>query len=327
MNPQEPQDHAQKINESVAHRARSLRNLPGFTTAAVAFVVVVLLGGGGMAFAKWNQSATATINITAGAAPMTSPSPSPTPAPSPTLPQSGTGNIVAEPVVAIRPAAMSPEQISCVSVKDPAKATKDETSGFTFSWVPAAHTTSYVTSLTFSGKGYSFQQNQNVTGSQALYALNNTSAAFGLYILRIQPMNGSVAGDPIYRTFQHFEQLTANCYHASPDGQSPLGPFTANAAPNDNTLNLTWTESKATSYVVTIVSTSTPSLYGTEFSTTTLGATLTFPQRVRDQWGNPLQKGSYYGKYSLRILPMAGGQAGDPVYKTVQYQANDFTIW
>ena len=338
MSPHEPQKHDQEASKRAALRGRNLRNLPGFTTAAVAFVVVVLMGGGGIAVAKWNQSATATINITAGAAPTPTlppaptpvPTSSPTPAPAPTLPQTGTGNIVAAPVMDIRPSGMNADQITCASIKDAAQATKDATAGFVFSWAPAINSTSYVTSLTFSGKGYSYQQKQSVTGNQALYTLNNSPAAFGLYILRIQPMNGVVAGDPIYRTFQHSAQLSANCYDARPDGKSLLGTLAVSASPiaakpNDNILQLTWGGAfAATSYIVTVKSAS--SSYGTEFTTTSLAATLTFPPRIRDQWGNVTNAGPYFSDYSLRIQPMNGTQAGDPVYKVIRYHANHFNV-
>ncbi|MFQ4150492.1 hypothetical protein AAGW05_17705 [Arthrobacter sp. LAPM80] len=318
MSQQEPQGAPQKPGKRTVRRG--LRQLPGFTTAAIAFLVVVLLAGGGIAVAQWNQSATAVFSITAGAAPV----PTPTPTPPPTVPPAASGNVVAAPVMDIRPSVMSARQITCAPVKEPAQAVKDSTAAFNFSWAPAGSTTSYVTSLTFSGKGSSYQQSQSVTGNQALYTLANSAAAFGLYILRIQPMNGGVAGDPIYRTFQHSAQLNANCYDASPDGQSPLGSFTANAAASENFLTLSWTTAaKATSYVVSIEQND--GTYGAELIVTTLGTKLTFPPRSQN--GQVIKRAPYYGNYTLRILPMNGPQAGDPVYKTVQYQPYSFITW
>ncbi|MDJ0314003.1 hypothetical protein [Arthrobacter sp. H35-D1] len=339
MSPQEPQEHSQKVNEPAVRRGQSLRNLPGFTTAAVAFAMVLLLGGGGIAIAKWNQSATATINITAGAAPTSAPtpvptqapsaSPSPTPAPTvaPTTPApvpEGSGNIVANPMIAKRPAQMDLEELGCKNKGSG----KGGTARFKFEWDDdGENTTRYVVTLTAIAAGKTYSQTQIVKDDETTFNLENKPADYGEYILRVQPMNGDVAGDPVYLTFLYSAGLRANCYDYRRTGPSPLGAFTVNAATHDNVLNLTWTAAKATGYVVSIEQ-SGEGGYGAEFATTTLGSSLTFPPRVLDQWGNTVTRGNhYFGKYSLRIQPMNGTQAGDPVYKTVQYGPNDFTVW
>ncbi|WP_104091136.1 hypothetical protein [Arthrobacter sp. GMC3] len=322
MSPQEPQERKSLPNGPVGRWLRRLRQMPGFTVAAAAFVLVVTMGAGGVAMANWNQSATATIDITAGAAP--APSPTPTPTPTPTPPPADGRNIVANPVIATRPSKLNAENVSCGALGSSGQ--------FRFDWDrDPANGISYVVSLSSSDSGYGTPQTQTVTKNTVTFRFDRTPAAYGNYIIRIQPMNGTVAGDPVYRTFKHSEQLTANCFFASGDGQSPLGAFAFSTAPvapapNDNILILNWAAApKATSYVVSIKSKT--SSYGAEFTTSTLGATLVFPPRVRNEWGNVTNSGDYFGQYLLRVIPMNGGQAGDPIYKVVQYQANDFTIW
>ena len=102
MSKQFPEDSGRPKSAPTTIRRTGLRALPGFKTAAVAFVLTVLLSSGGVAIAKWNQSATATIDITAGAAaptvkptpvPTLQPTPTPTaqpsPSPTPTVPPPG----------------------------------------------------------------------------------------------------------------------------------------------------------------------------------------------------------------------------------------------
>ena len=292
MSPQEPQEHSQKVNEPAVRRGRSLRNLPGFTTAAVAFVVVLLLGGGGIAIAKWNQSATATINITAGAAPTSAPtpvptptptqapsaSPSPTPAPTvaPTTPApvpERPGNIVANPVIAKRPAMMDLKELRCKNKGSG----KGGAARFRFEWDDDGdHTTHFVVTLQASAPGNPYNQTQIVKDDETVFELEKKHAADGEYILRVQPMNGDVAGDPVYLTFLHSAQLSANCYDYRRTGPSQLGAFTVNAATNDNVLNLTWTAVNATGYVVSMEQLGEGG-YVTEFTVTTIGSALIFP--------------------------------------------------
>ncbi|WP_139244273.1 hypothetical protein [Arthrobacter alpinus] len=295
--------------------------MPGFTTAAVVFLLIVLLGAGGAAIAKWNQSGTVAIAITAGAAPTTSPTPTPTP----TVPPAGPGNIVANPVIAARPALMNPETVTCDANGNSGK--------YTVNWASdASGGISYVVSIGVSDKNYGSPQSQTVTVNRANFNLDNTDAAYGLYILRIQPMkNTVVAGDPVYRTIQH-KKMTQQCLYASPNDRSPLGPFSVNAVPastaaTNNVLNVSWTALAAgTQYVVSMVSVDTPSSFGAEFTTSTSSATLTFPPYQLDQWGSPTNGGSFNGEYLLRVIPMNQGKAGDPVYKKVFYKAYDFRV-
>ncbi len=340
MSPQEPQEHTQENNERAVRRGRSLRNLPGFNIAAVAFVVIVLLGGGGIAVAKWNQSATATINITAGAAPAPTQTPNPTPVPTPTPGGSPSptpaptvapttpspvpaapGNVVANPVLAKRPAMMDLKELGCKNKGSG----KGGTARFQFEWDDdGEHTTHFVVTLQASASGNHYNQTQIVKDDETTFDLENKPAAYGEYVLRVQPMNGEVAGDPVYLTFLHSAQLSANCYDHRRVGSSPLGAFTVNTVPNGDMLDLTWTgATSATSYFVSI--TANNSSYGVEFTTTSSGGTLNFPPRSQN--GKLIKSAPYYVDYSLRIQPMNGAQAGDPVYKSVRYRLNDLTVW
>lgn len=294
-------------------KVSALRKLPGFRTALVAFVLVVVLGSGSAAVANWQQSATATIAITAGAAT--------------TAPPAQTGTIVATPVLAVRPSFLDSSQLRCASVLPQAQLANAASADIKFSWPAGTATTSYVATLGFEGSGYSYQRTQTVTDPSAVFTLQRTGASYGIYVLRVQPMNGGIGGDPVYRTFQYASGDSTNCYYANPAGRSPLGTPVISAqsvvrGKTNSTLALGWTAAPgATSYVVTVKSTT--SSYGTEFTLSDLGATLTFPQAASDQSGNPVNKADtnapYYSDYLLRLQPMNGTTAGDPVYKTIRY--------
>ncbi|ALE05171.1 hypothetical protein AL755_06230 [Arthrobacter sp. ERGS1:01] len=290
----------------------ALRRVPGLKTALVAFVLVVILGSGSAAVANWQQSATATIAITAGAAPIA---------------PAGNGTIVVSPVLAVRPSLLDSTSVRCASVLPQAQLDNAASADIKFTWPAATTTSAYVTTLTFEGNGYSYQRTQTVSAPSAVFTLQRTQASFGIYILRVQPMNGGTGGDPVYRTFKYAQNDSTNCYYANPAGRSPLGTPAITAQPvvrgtTTSTLPLSWTAAPgATSYVITVKSTT--SSYGTEFTQGGLSATLTFPQAAADQFGNPAakdgDKAPYYSDYLLRLQPMNGTTAGDPVYKTIRY--------
>ncbi|GAA4656729.1 hypothetical protein [Arthrobacter cryoconiti] len=296
-------------------RLGRLRSLPGFTVAATTFVLVVLLSGGGMAVAQWQQSATATITVTAGAAAV--------------VPPSGP-NVVANPAIATRPSVQDPERVRCQSVLPQETLAKATSADIKFTWTAPATVTSYTVSLDFIGTGYTYSQTQVVNSAVAIFKLQRTQAAFGNYALRIQPMNGAAAGDAIYRTYQNASQRSDNCFYLSPDGRSPLGTpviSTTGMVKGDTTASLpiTWTAaSGATSYVVTLTPKSRPlSTYGLEATVSGPEFTLIFPRAPSDRFGNPANWvdiwATYYGDYTLRIQPMNGSVAGDPVYTIVHY--------
>ncbi|MFS0885090.1 Tfp pilus assembly protein FimT/FimU [Aeromicrobium sp. 179-A 4D2 NHS] len=66
------------------------------------------------------------------------------------------------------------------------------------------------------------------------------------------------------------------------------------------------------------------------FKTTVVGTTVSFPMpRPKTQWGNPIagQDTSYYGQYSIRVLPHVDGRSGDPQYTTLQYEHWSIGCW
>lgn len=280
--------------------AGRLRPLPGFRAAVVVFLATVLVGGGTIAaVANWQQSATATIAITAGA---------------PATPPPAANVVTANPVLAPRPDVLDPGQVTCQPV--PAQP-PGSTTGIKFTWPAAARATSYVVSLAYDDKGYSFPGAAVTTPTPtAAFTLQRSAAAYGHYVVRVLPMNGAVAGDPIYRTYEYSPDTSGNCYYASPDGRSPLAvpalsTQTLVKGPTTAALPLSWTGAAGTSYVVTLVSAT--SGYGMEATVGGAGITVTFPRAAGGQ-GAP-----FYSNYSLRIQPVKGTTVGDPVYKTVQY--------
>lgn len=301
MSPEGAQQAEQKKGP---HRSRKLRDVPGLTTAMVAFVLVVLLGSGGVAIAMWNQSATATIAITAGA-----------PIP---------GTILTVPEFAIRPAATE-------FLGNPCKPGSPSQSNarFNFTWSGGRpNTTDYVVTLV-GVSGNNYNQTQTVQASQATFAVKQSLFGSGSFILRVQPMNGGIAGDPIYKTvLLSYHLLSTDC--SVPTKQEPL-PATFNVStaapapgPTDSVIKLGWTApaSGATSYVVSIKANQ--SSYGAEFTTTTRTATFTFPPRSQN--GVVIAAAPFYGDYTLRIQPMNGATAGDPVYKDVTYSGNNLVM-
>ncbi len=295
-----------------------VRSLPGFTAAAVAFALVVFLGAGAaVAVANWQQGATATIAVTVGAIAPATPTPTPTP-PAPT------GGLVLSPpvpVLATRPTPIPVNDVSCAPVPGPSQPTDAKTTDIRFSWPASANATAY--SVTLQADAGSYISSQMVTGAAAVFTLGRPAAPYGNYGLRIQPMNGSVAGDAVYRTYIYGAWGSTNCtYHAA--APSPLGSITAVdfQGPTDQQLNsgrnltaamtFTWSKSTgATSYVVTLTSKS--SSYGAEVAVNGPSATLTFP------WTTSNDRAPYFADYDLRIQPMQGTLAGDPVYRVFQY--------
>lgn len=150
-------------------------------------------------------------------------------------------------------------------------------------------------------------------------------------------MKGGHPGDAIYAALIH-EEWDKRCQTGNISRISPLGTFSFRGAtapdvkqPGDNVVALSWTAAtkatQNTKYVVTVTSMTTASSYGAEFTTATLGATLTFPPRVWNAGGNRVLDANYFGQYKLRIQPIDGAQSGDPVYMTLQYNKNDFGYW
>ncbi|MDQ0279314.1 hypothetical protein QO003_003617 [Arthrobacter silviterrae] len=287
--------------------------------AVVLFLVTVLVGGGtAAAAAKWQQQATATMAVTAGS----------------WGPPVQYATVVSAPVMAVRPGAVNPALVTCASVQ-PQSSLKTKTSAdIRFSWLGVPNATAYTVTLTFTGTGYSYNTTTSVTGASAVFTLDRTAASYGSYVLRILPVNGATPGDAAYRSYLYSASDSTNCSYADPAGQSPLGPFTVSSqsvvrSATTSALPLSWTAAPgATSYVVSLKSRT--SSYGVEFTATGLAATLVFPQAATDAAGNPVNPldllAPYYADYTLRIQPMNGTQAGDPVYKVVRYYFPSCTV-
>ncbi|MGN5734248.1 hypothetical protein [Arthrobacter psychrochitiniphilus] len=344
MNPH--QLHVSGQENTPGEKSRRVSKLPGMRVAGVAFVLTLGLGAGGIAVANWNQSAMTTIDITAGAAPAPSPTPSASPTPSPTrtaaptpsptptaVPtqppavDAGTGTIVVNPAIRTLPAMVDAGTMSCES--------SGSSGRVDVSWEgKRASNISYMVTLKSQTSQTVFLQTQTVTAKNASFSLGNTNSSYGNYLLRIQPVNTATGavGDPSYRTMRYFGKNNFGCDYGAANVQPPLGALVLRSEPpasrpNDNVLKLSWTPSEATSYVVTLVLSGSTPKYGTEFTTSNLGTTLVFPPRSYNQAGTSVSNAAFFGQYSLRILPMDGSQAGDPVYKTVQYGQYDFSVW
>jgi hypothetical protein len=308
MTKQTPRHRGSEANRPAQGWVQRLRAQPGFKAAAVAFLTTVILGSGTIAaVANWQQSSTATIAITAGALP--------------TLPPPGPGTVVIAPALAVRPEALV-GNYSCTLNKH------QSVTDFTFSWPAAANTTSYALNLSLAGAGNPVLASQTVATTTAVFSFRQADLVNGAsYEVRIQPFNGSSAGGAVYKTITYSPSSTGQCDQVTPAATSPLGTLNVSALPavrgaTTSTMAVTWTGSTgATSYVVTVKSTT--SSYGAEFTTSSLAATLTFPQAATNAAGqliNPADATApYYSDYSFRIQPMNGSTAGDPVYKTIKY--------
>lgn len=313
MRSQPPPDRGPEANRPAWGWARRLRALPGFKAAVVAFLVTVILGGGTIAaVANWQQSSTATIAITAGAA-------MPTPPPL-------YGNVVTPAVFVTRPATLV--DVTCTSPKDPPNI------DFTVTWPAAENASAYAVTLFHAGSSDSIASH-SVTTNTAIFTFGEPGPADGDYVLRIQPFAGANAGDAVYRNVTFAQKKFSPCPTAgTTSGPSPLGAVSPTAQPvvrgaATSTMAIKWTPSAgAASYVVTVKSST--SGYGTEFTTSDLTATLTFPQAARDAAGNLINPADasapYYGDYTFRIQPMNGTTAGDPVYMTIKYYSSSSSM-
>lgn len=66
------------------------------------------------------------------------------------------------------------------------------------------------------------------------------------------------------------------------------------------------------------------------FKTTVIANTVAFPMpRPQTKWGSPVagEDTSYYGQYSIRVLPFVDGRSGDPQYTTLQYEHWSIGCW
>lgn len=285
-------------------RPRKLQGVPGLRVAIVAFVLVVLLGGSGVAVAMWNQSATATIAITAAAPPP--------------------GTILSMPKFGSRPATVQFPRATCKVGYG-----NTQNARFVFSWSGGdTTTTGYVVTLMSNSESYN--RTETVEDNQASFDVRRKIFGGDDYILRVQPMNGGIVGDPSYKTvsLSYYLLSDATCSVANKQDPPPA-PFKVSTVapvpgPSDSVLKIGWSAptSGASSYVVSLKAND--SSYGTELITTTRAATLTFPSRIQN--GVATAAAPFYGDYTLRIQPMNGAIAGDPVYKVVRYGSKSLVL-
>ncbi|WP_269938282.1 hypothetical protein [Arthrobacter sp. HY1533] len=310
--------------------------------AAVVFVLIVLLGVGGIAIANWNQSATVAIAVTAGAAAPTSPPPTTAPPttnpPTTAPPTAGSGIISTVFSIAPRPGKVVVDTVTCEPHASNGR--------FNISWPkvsPAAD--SYTVSIKSQTSKTAFQSTVDVRPTtnplvSTTFDIGNQPEQFGLYLLRIQGIKSGAAGDPIYRTLNYSAKGKGACQWGASDGLPPLGAFSvdagpqrqtanadANLNPNANRVNLGFVgAAEATEFVVSVESLSSTSSYGAEYKANAGGSTLIFPLRTIQGY-EPAASAAFYGQYKVRIIPMNGQVAGDPVYKTVQYQQWSTEVW
>lgn len=329
MSPQESQERGITGGPAEA-TGRSLRNIPGFTVALVAFVMIVILGVGGIAVAKWSQTATVTMGVTAGAAPTTAPAPTvppttvpPTTAPTappsttpPAAPGPNTLLVVSRPKTETRPASAS--AVEC-------RALNGQSGKVTITWSGATGPgITYALSLTSQTSRVAYQQDfPNVVANSAVFELDNKEPSHGYYLLRIIPTKDGVAGDPYYQRLRFFANGVAcddgyNQWNAAKDFTvtAERDPAVGNGF---TVLNVkVATTAPATRYKVSIQSNS--SSYGADVTfISSLSSTITFPATT-----------AAYGQYTLRIQSMTGTEgtvAGDSVYKTVQYGNYTLNSW
>ncbi|GAA3289555.1 hypothetical protein ACFFON_16050 [Arthrobacter citreus] len=309
-----------------------LRTQPGFRTAVVAFVLTVVLGiGGTAAYAYWSQSTSTAITGT------TRPEQPPVPPPS-TLP-ANTAGLTAKPALAARPG--TPSGPACAALLSDEEMRSQDFADVRFSWAGAASATSYV--ITVKGtNGFSYDQTQTVKTKTADFRfgrlksdqygkpVGTSSPFYTKYTVRVMPMAGTVPGDPLYFTYEYEHYNSSNCYWSEPTGNAPVGsaaplvcaaPVTVRGAGGYSDLPVSWARSSgATSYSVTMVNADRS--YGGELSVTGTQAAFRVMRPLPENDAAP-----YFARYTVRVQPMIGAAAGDPLYLTYQWGKNSHECW
>ena len=335
MNPNEKPDRS----EEKSGLLQRLRKLPGSRAAVAAFVLAVTLGlGGPAAYAWWSQQGTASFSVTAGA-------PTPPPAPTPTQPtqpgQPGPPVVGPNPVLAGWPGKPTGKAV-CAPLKDFDALREDQEMGISFSWgapVKGATPTGYVVRVTSNNSGFAYDQVQNVTATKAEFqlprslsdevsgnAVDSSTPYYTTYTVRVMPMNGAIAGDPLYWTYEYEHWKLDNCYNERGQGGG-LGTvgntvLTCSLPPlkwvdGYSTLALGWSPAPAaTSYRVTVMSNGRSGVYGLDMVAPDVQGALRFAK----------ESGSY-GQYTARVQPMNASGAGDPVYVTYQLGEYSHECW
>jgi hypothetical protein len=280
---------------------------------------VVLGIGGTAAYAYWSQSAAVAITATTRS----------------DLP-ANTTLVGAQPALQSRPG--KPSFDSC-------KPTFGSTyADMTFAWKAVERAGSYLVTVKSANGSYPFADMKTKTDTQTVSA---ASASFRFprlesqpdttYVVRVLPMNGATPGDPLYFTFLYGKN-TNTCWDSAnfadfgklPGGSPfpPLGsagevqcaPFSSTGAGGYSDIGLSWaTAGKATSYSVRILN---PAGYGAETSVSTTSTTFRVSRVAPESNREP-----YFGQYIVRVQPMNGAVAGDPVYWTYQLGQGSRECW
>lgn len=287
----------------------------------MAFVLTVVLGAGStIAYAYWSQSTPVAISGTTR---------SEVPA--------GTSPVTANPVLAPRPG--TPAGATCAAVLSELEMRPNNFADIKFSWAAGAAATSYVVTVRSAAANY--DQTQTVNAAQANFRfgrlpsdqngkpVGSASPFYTKYTVRVMPMNGTVAGDPLYFTYAYEHYSSTNCYYSDSAGAAPLGDIKLTCAlpPFDSTADyaqarFTWSGSSgAKNYLVTMTAQN-GSGYGGEQVVTagTAAFSVLMPKPVPG--GAP-----YLGPYTLRVQPLNGTLAGDPRYLTYQLGSNSHQCW
>lgn len=310
-----------------------LRAQPGFRTAVVAFVLTVVLGiGSTAAYAYWSQSTSTAITGT------TRPEQPPVPPPS-TLP-ANTAGLTAKPALTARPG--TPSGPSCAALVSDEKMRSQNFADIRFAWAGAAKATSYVITVKGTNGAFSYDQTQTVKTKTADFRfgrlqsdqygkpVGTSSPFYTKYTVRVMPMAGSVPGDPLYFTYEYEHYNSSNCYWSEAAGAAPVGsaaplicaaPVTVGGTGGYSDLPVSWARSAgATGYSVTMVNADRS--YGGELSVT--GTTAAF-RVMRPQPEN--DTAPYFARYTVRVQPMVGAAAGDPLYLTYQWGKHSHECW
>ncbi|MET4059060.1 hypothetical protein ABIB35_000589 [Arthrobacter sp. UYP6] len=287
----------------------------------MAFVLTLVLGAGStIAYAYWSQSTPVAISGTTR---------SEVPA--------GTSPVTVNPALAPRPA--TPSEPTCAAVLSDLEMRPNSFADVRFSWAAGAAATSYV--ITVKSAAAKYDQTQTVNATQANFRfgrlpsdrngkpVGSSSPFYTKYTVRVMPMNGTVAGDPLYFTYEYEHYKSNNCYYSDPTGAAPLGDIqlACSLPPFDSGTDyvqarFTWSGSSgAKNYLVTMTAQN-GSGYGGEQVVTADSAAFSvlLPKPAA---GNA----PYYGRYTIRVQPMKGVVAGDPRYLTYQLGANSHECW
>ncbi|MFZ3417176.1 hypothetical protein [Arthrobacter sp. 3Tela_A] len=286
--------------------------------------MTVTLGiGAPAAYALWSASASVNLQVRTAAPP------------GPTLPP-GTSLISAQTAYADRPGAVS--GLTCAPLLSHQQMMSNNFADVRFFWPAATGATSYVITVRNNTGKYSYDRSQTVTSPEAVYrferqksqkngdAQTGATPFYSLYTVRVLPMKNGVPGDPVYRTYQYEHHNGSNCHEGDSGAAAPTGsiaPLTCSPVAWDTStayseLALSWPRAaNATRYAVTVRSQN--GTAGVEATVTGNTAAI----RIVPKPAGP----QFLGKYTVRIQPMNGAVAGDPVYRTYQLGQNSHECW